>query len=246
MLDQRTLRTKEWLRPLALLLALLAAGMALPTGAGSEHDREKYFEGGYLLGATPFVPQIGCISLGDRPALCAVAGLIVCEEGILSVSESGVGGSCTPVSVGRGSQVLTTARDAAASTLSWAMCIDGDGNAVCRPEAANLGGSYSGWADTIVLTACAQQQDELGVVNQGAAGNLYLFIMMEPLGGGQCLPTTGRVSALVLDFGLPECSDGLDNDDDGWTDYPLDPECDDFNDDSESPPPPPPPPVAAH
>jgi len=78
-----------------------------------------------------------------------------------------------------------------------------------------------------------------------------VIICSDPNYGGNCIQfTTSEPNFTILvNFNdvasslrfLPVCSDGIDNEGDGFTDYPNDPECVDANGTDEGPPPPPPP-----
>lgn len=207
-------------RLVACMVALATTLALLPSGAIAD---EEYYVASYVGGATVFSSTLGCAL-----PVCAVAGVILCEEGLVPI-ESGVGGSCAPRFIRPGQFVRVDVADGVASALSWAVCVDGDRNNLCRPETP---------ADRIEIRTCAQAQPSLGFTYTGQPGYLSIFIMSE-IEGAACAATSGTIRAFVPPIALPECSDGMDNDGDGAIDWPLDADCEDPSDTTERPPPPP-------
>lgn len=202
---------------------LLAVAFALVPLVGASHGGSHVVA--YAAGTTGYSSAIGCQTVNGVTA-CAVAGGMVCDS---TTDGTGVGGACPPVLVPTGAYVTATVADLVFGPISWAICIDGDGNGICRPETP---------ADTIAINSCADSPEALTVQNAGPAGYLAIFIMSEVNPSNACGATSGVITWDVSGYGQ-ECSDGVDNDGNGFTDYPADPNCSSPFDDSERVPPPP-------
>lgn len=68
----------------------------------------------------------------------------------------------------------------------------------------------------------------------------FISVTLDVVGQSSQYDTIGRISFSGYELPPhPECSNGADDDGDGKTDYPADPDCSSYEDASESPPPPP-------
>ncbi len=103
------------------------------------------------------------------------------------------------------------------------------GTSMATPEAAGLAALLHALGitdDDTKLQRMKETADDLGTPgtdNQFGAGRINVFAAIN---GGSPPP-------------VPQCSNGIDDDSDGKTDYPADPGCSSLSDDSESPDPPP-------
>ncbi len=152
----------------------------------------------------------------------------------------GTGGACPDIIVEPGDEVsifiCETGADSVAQQgrecddVSFAACVDGNGNGLCRPEEE---------ADSLFVHTCGEGNGaHLRFTHDDSKdrGNLVIWIMQETGGNAQVCPAvTGWIHTLVAHPTQPihECMDGLDNDGDGWIDWPADPGCDSPDDDVE-------------
>ncbi len=245
---QQTVRNTS---PLVMALAALLILPSLASGGVSTDTDISY---SYTAGGSTELGE--CMTFeANGTVFCPMGGGIVCGtvharpsdevpfdaieaidpiDAAVTVAGPQAGGYCAPVNIDIGEVVNVTVTDDIDVSTSFAICIDGNNNDVCRPD---LGEEHT---DTLFISSCSDGTFG-SVQNLKAAGNLYIFIMQEPNtdGSASCAATTGMVDIHITPLPLPQCADGIDNDGDGRTDYPADPDCDDLSDDNESPPPPP-------
>lgn len=230
---------------LALLMATATApGVAAQEPNGGDPPASHSFSEGYtaggaveLMGVTSGIQSSfaldsrGCFAAAGAD-LCPMFGVAQCDHdnlvGTRSFTEGlglhqtvavqpvgSIGGTCgpnSPVVVRPGDTVVVGVDDASLQPVTFGVCVDGDGDDLCRPE------SFEAETDTWVMRHC-DEPGPLAFQHQGAPGSLYVFVF-EQLAPQVCLPSSGLVWGMVdtATSSIPECADGLDNDDDGNTD----------------------------
>lgn len=233
-----------------VLSVLVAVAVAATTPAGA--DTRQYQEN-YRLGLASGVMAAGCPGPSASPIRCPVGGVVVC-------SGFGLGGNCLPTRVGFGEQVsVTVTDDLLGPAVSFGVCVDGDGNMLCRPETSIQGDPHCQPGligegcpqDSLVFNGCNTvagvidfgHTNTVSFTHLGGRGDLILFMMQEVSILGVCLAVAGTIDVTIVGD-APECSNGLDDDGDGTIDDPTsnpltpDPDCTGPQDGSERPPPP--------
>lgn len=210
-------------RHAAFILALLSVAAVAPISGADQgtEPRERAFSGTYTLAlgwSNDLPAQTAATSQGSVGLMAAV---VTCGDS--REQTNGLGGSCAPTFVDVGEVIDITVADVQAPEVRFMACVDGDNDGVCRPEFPN---------DSIYIEPCDDGDNTLTVQHTGKMGTLDVYILNGL--ASPCVPRQGSITGHVRR--LPECSDLKDNDGDGATDYPFDPNCDSPFDDMERPP----------